>query len=144
VNNKEHLAGALLKPINPAASVILGVYTILWGLWVVNPLWSVFVRAPLYSVMASLAPEWAWGCFALLCGSVMAYGATKRSYRALTNGAAVVFTHWIIVGLCYFLGDWQSTGGITSICIAVYAAFVYLNIRVNYRETKELPNDFLQ
>jgi hypothetical protein len=142
VPDKEHLAGALLKPINPAASIILGVYTILWGLWVINPLWSVFARAPLYSVMATIAPEWAWGCFALFCGSVMVYGSMKRSYRALTNGAGVVNFHWTIVGLCYFLGDWQSTGGITALCIAFYAGFVYLNIRVNYKKTKQIPEKF--
>lgn len=142
MNNKEHLAGALLKPINPAASVILGVYTVLWGLWVVNPLWSVFARAPLYSVMAQLAPEWVWGCFALICGSLMIYGATKRSYRALTNGAGIVNFHWTIVGLCYLFGDWQSTGGITALCIAFYAGFVYLNIRVNYKGKKHLPTTF--
>jgi hypothetical protein len=144
VNNKEHLAGALLKPINPSASVILGVYTVLWGLWVVNPFWSVFARAPLYSVMASLAPEWAWGCFALFCGGMMIYGATNRSFRALTNGAIAVWGHWFIISVCYFFGDWQSTGGITALMLAVYAGFVYLNIRVNYKETQELPDDFLQ
>lgn len=144
MNNKEHLAGALLKPINPAASIILGVYTIIWGLWVINPIWSVFARAPLYAVMASLAPEYVWGAFALLCGSAMVFGATRRSFRALTNGAIAVWFHWLLIGVCYFLGDWQSTGGITAIMLAVYAGFVYLNIRVNYKESKELPVDFLQ
>ena len=144
VTNKEHLAGALLKPINPAASVILGVYTVLWGLWVVSPFWSVFARASYYSVMASLAPEVLWGIFALFCGGMMMYGAIKRSYRALTNGAGVMFGHWFIISLCNFLADWQATGGVTSMMIALYAGFVYLNIRVNYKETQTLPVDFLQ
>lgn len=143
VPDKEHLAGALLKPINPAASIILGVYTVLWGLWVVNPFWSVFARAPLYSVMATIAPEWAWGCFALFCGSLMIYGAWKRSFGALTRGSIFVWGHWFLIGVCYFLGDWQSTGGITAIMLSIYAAFVYLNIRVNFKDTKSLPVDFL-
>lgn len=92
--------------------------------------------------MSQIAPEWAWGLFALICGILMAYGATKRSYRALTNGAGVVFGHWFIVGLCYFLANWQGTAGITAMVIAAYAAFVYLNIRVNYKETKHLPDHF--
>lgn len=142
--NQEHLAGALLKPINPAASIILGVYTILWGLWVACPFWSVFARAPLYSVMASLFPEWVWGLFAIFCGSLMVYGATKRSFGALTRGSGFVGIHWFLIGLCYFLGDWQSTGGITAIMLSVYAGFVYLNIRVNFKETHKLPIDFIQ
>jgi hypothetical protein len=133
-----------LKPINPAASIILGIYTVLWGLWVVNPFWSVFARAPLYTVMAQLAPEWAWGCFALFCGGLMIYGAAKRSFGALTRGAGFVGMHWFLICLCYFLSDWQSTGGITALMMAIYAGFVYLNIRVNYKETKKLPVDFLQ
>ncbi len=72
------------------------------------------------------------------------YGAVRRSFGALTRGAGFVGLHWFCISLCYFLGDWQSTGGITALMMAIYAGFVYLNIRVNYKETKELPVDFLQ
>lgn len=116
----------------------------MWGLWVGNPIWSVFARAPLYSVMAHIAPEWAWGCFAILCGSLMIYGATKRSFGALTRGAGAVGIHWFLISLCYFFADWQSTGGITGLMLSIYAGFVYLNIRVNYKETRKLPIDFIQ
>jgi len=94
--------------------------------------------------MATIAPEWGWGAFAIFCGTLMILGATRRSFGALTRGSGIVAIHWFLVGTCYFLGDWQNTGGITAIMMAVYAAFVYLNIRVNYKETRKLPVDFLQ
>jgi hypothetical protein len=141
---KENLAGALLKPINPSASVILGVYTVLWGLWVVNPFWSVFSGAEVFSVMSGLAPEFVWGIIAILCGSLMIYGATKRAFKSLTRGAGVVGIFWFLISLCYFLSDWHSVNGITAVVMAIYAGFVYLNIRVNYKEKGYLPPDFLQ
>lgn len=128
------LAKALLLPINPAAVVLLGFYTVVWGLWVANPFWSVFGTAPLYSFLASLAPEVFWGGLAILCGAITSYGAVKRKYRPLVIGSAVAFWHWLMIGVMYFAGDPLNTGGVTAIMLAVYAAFVYLNIRTNFKE----------
>ena len=134
VHGTEKLAKALLLPINPALVVLLGIYTVVWGLWIANPFWHTFSSAPLYSQMAVIAPEWAWGLFAIFCGSVTAYGAVKRQFRSLTRGSATAFIHWILVCILYFMGDFTNTGGITALIIAVYAAVVYLNIRVNFKE----------
>ena len=136
------LAKALLLPINPAAVIILGLYTVTWGLWVVNPFWTVFTQAPLYSAMSALAPdmippEYFWGTIAVVCGIIIVYGALKRYYRALIVGATVAGWHWFMIAVLYFVGDWQNTGGITSLCFAVYAAFIYLNIRVNFHDHKD-------
>lgn len=136
VTKKERFVQALLLPINPALIVLLGIYTVVWGFWIANPFWTVFTQAPLYSAMAGFAPEWAWGGVALITGTVVTMGAVKRSYRALTRGAAVAFFHWFLIALMYFAGDPLSTGGITSLVIALYAAVVYLNIRVNFKDHK--------
>ena len=128
---KVGLAKALLKPINTSAIVLLGVYTVLWGLWLIAPWWDVFTVAALYSQMAAIAPEWVWGMVALVCGSATMYGAIKPSYKTLSIGALVAGWHWTMVSVFYFSGDWHNTGGITAFIFAVYAAFVYLNIRVN-------------
>lgn len=31
----------------------------------------------------------------------------------------------------------MNTGGITALCFAVYAAFIYVNIRVNFKDNKK-------
>ena len=129
----ERLAQALLLPINPALVVLLGIYTVVWGFWLANPFWEVFKTAPLYSVMADFAPEWVWGGIALAAGLVIITGAVKRSYGALTRGALVAFVHWFVISSMYFMGDPLNTGGITSFVIALYAAVVYLNIRINFK-----------
>lgn len=138
--SKEKLAHALLLPINPAAVILLGIYTVLWGLWVANPFWSVFTQAELYGVLATVAPEVFWGCLAIVCGSVTIYGAVKRRYGPLTRGAQTSGWHWLMISIFYFMGDPLNTGGITALIFAVYAAFVYLNIRVNFKENRESPN----
>ena len=134
---REKLASALLRPINPAAVVLLGVYTVVWGFWVANPFWNVFGQAELYGVLATVAPEVFWGSLAIACGLVTCYGAVRRRYKPLVRGAMVAGWHWMMISIFYFMGDPLNTGGITSLTFAVYAAFVFLNLRVNYRENKK-------
>lgn len=131
------MAKALLLPINPAAVILLGIYTVLWGFWVANPFWDVFGQAQLYGVLAQVAPEAFWGCLAIVCGLVTVYGAVKRRYGPLVRGASASGWHWLMICIFYFLGDPLNTGGITALIFAVYAAFVYLNIRVNFKDNKK-------
>lgn len=130
----DQLVRALLLPINPAAVILLGIYTVVWGVWVANPFWSVFSQAELYGVLATVAPEVFWGCLAILCGIVTVYGAVKRSYRALINGSSVAGWHWFMITVFYFMGDPLNTGGITALIFAVYAIFIYLNLKVNFKD----------
>ena len=139
MTKKDKLASALLLPINPAAVIILGVYTVVWGLWVANPFWTVFTQAKLFSVLAGLAPEWVWGCIAITCGLITTYGAIKRGYRSLIRGSAISGWHWFMICLLYFAGDPLNTGGITALMLAIYSAYIYLNIRVNFKGDKESP-----
>lgn len=139
---RDKLVTALLQPINPSAVILLGFYTVVWGLWVANPFWTVFTQAALYSVLAQVAPEVFWGCLAIFCGSITIYGAWKRRYGPLTRGAAIAGWHWLMIATFYFMGDPFNTGGITALCFALYAAYVYLNIRVNFNEDR-LSNKLL-
>ena len=135
------LAQALLLPINPTAVILLGIYTAVWGLWIANPFWTVFTQAPLYNALATIPPvvipaEIFWGTIAVVCGSITIYGAWKRQYRPLIVGACIAGWHWLMISVLYFMGDWQNTGGITALIFAVYAAFIYVNIKVNFSDRK--------
>lgn len=133
----DKLAHALLRPVNPAAIIILGVYTIVWGLWIFSPFWSVFGTAALYSVLNAfptiIPPEYFWGGIAIITGSFTTYGAIVRHYKPLARGALFAGWHWGMIAAFYFLGDWMNTGGITALTFALYAAFIWLNLRVNRR-----------
>ena len=120
----------VMEPINPVLIIILGVYTMVWGVWVGNPFWDVFTRAPLYDEMAHF-PEWAWGLFAFTSGVGILLGVKEGSNRSLRTGAFIGYFHWLIVSGMYFMGDWQNTGGITSLCFAVYSFVVLINLHKN-------------
>ena len=127
----EGVKHAMFRPINKAAVSIMGAFTMLWGFWVVNPFWNVFTTAPLFQFMASVAPEWAWGLAALVVGAVIIYGVVKMSYRSLISGAQTGFYFWLFASISFFIGDWQNTGGITLLMIALYCGYVALNLAIN-------------
>lgn len=76
-------------------------------------------------------PEWFWGTMACIVGVLMVLGVATRSFRRLILGARVGFYHWFIIGIMYFGGDWQNTGGVISMMLAAYCAFIWLNLKVN-------------
>jgi hypothetical protein len=127
------VTAAVLTPLHKIAVLALGVYTLIWGLWVASPFWSVFSQAELYSTLNSFAPEWAWGLLAIVCGVLIIWGAARMSYNSLLNGAQIAWGHWLLISIFYFLGDWHNTGGITSLFIAMSALWFALNIKVNFK-----------
>lgn len=130
------LIDALLKPINPAATILLGIYTILWGVWIGNPWWSVFDHSRVFSQMDHQAPEWFYGAIAIVVGVLICRGAIAPSYRSLTLGAVAGFVFWTIISGFYFAGDWQSTASLVAAYLALSSGFVYVNVSANYRGTR--------
>ena len=127
----EKFKQSMFRPLNRSAISIMGVFSILWGIWVGNPWWSVFDRAQVFSFMTVFFPEWAWGIIAIIVGLVMMYGVAKDSYHALKNGALAGFYFWLFASINFFVGDWQNTGGITLLMIAIYCGYVALNTFIN-------------
>jgi hypothetical protein len=131
-----NLARRLGEPINTGAVIILGVYTLLWGIWIANPWWSVFNHAMSYSWLAGtdildIPPEYFWGFNAIIFSGFMIYGVVRGSHRSLTHGAFAGFIHWALVSVGFLIGDWQTTEGITALMVSFYCAYVYLNLMIN-------------
>jgi len=124
-------AHALLKPINASTTILLAVFTMLWGAWLLGT-WSVFGAAHTFDGMREIAPEWAWGITAVVVGVAVLYGALRPSYGSLMRGTAASGAFWLCIGLTLFLSDWRNTGGLTYTFIATYSWFAYLNIKVNH------------
>jgi hypothetical protein len=55
------------------------------------------------------------------------------SYNSLVAGAQLSWGHWLLVAIFYFIGDLHNTGGLTSLFIAGYSAWVALNLKVNHK-----------
>lgn len=128
----ENFIDRLMEPINPALSSMMGFLTLLWGLWVACPAWDAFTRAPLYNKMSEFAPEWAWGTWSIIAGSLLIYTSWKHNYKHVTWALLFITWHWFTVASLMWFGDWQNTGPLTYSLITFYALFFYLNIKVNY------------
>lgn len=135
----ERFKQGMFKPINRSAIAIIGVFSILWGFWVGNPFWGVFDQAQLYSFMMFL-PEWVWGGAAIAVGLIILYGVFRDTYRPLHNGALTGFYFWLFCSFSFFLGDWQNTGGITLLMIAIYCGYIALNLFIN-RDTFQVDRE---
>lgn len=127
----EKIASGLMRPVNTTLILVLGVYTVTWGLWLISPWWTVLTQAALYSQMAHLAAEWVWGLFAVGTGILTVRGALKPSYDNLHLGAFVSAMFWLVISLMYFIGDWTNTGGITALTFFTYSAVVWVNVKAN-------------
>lgn len=137
---QERLATAMLRPVNPTAIILLGVFTIIWGVWVGNPFWAVF-SSPLYSLMTFL-PEAVWGFISVVAGIVICHGAITRRVASLILGARVGGLFWLVVSILYFIGDWVHTGGITALLLSIYSFFIYLNLKVNSKHVDDYEELF--
>lgn len=129
-NKTDEVARGMRKPINTAAISIMGMYTFVWGLWLTLP-WATFSRSPIYELMLNLAPEIVWGVAAMCIGALILWGVFSQTYKALVRGALAGFYYWFVISGFYLLGSWQSTGWINAFMVAVYCAFVAINLRVN-------------
>jgi hypothetical protein len=129
--SRDGIAKSLLKPINHSAVILLGGFSVLWGVWVGNPFWNVFSEADIFHVIANYGGEYAWGLVAVVMGLVTIYGVIHPSYRSLTRGAYVMFFQWLSVGLLFIAGNWEGLLGITCLFLAFYSGYIWLNMRVN-------------
>jgi hypothetical protein len=137
----EKIQEAMFRPINTAAISILGAFSLLWGIWVSNPWWTVFDNAHIFDFMTVLMPEWVWGALAILVGCTMLFGVVRNSYQSLRWGALTGFYFWLFGAITFFLGDWQNTGGITLLMVALYCGYIALNLQINKDSFKEKDED---
>jgi hypothetical protein len=133
----EKIALGMMYPANPYATSIIGLFTLLWGLWIVNPFWHVFTSAALYEKAAGFAPEWAWGSWSTLCGLVILIALYKGSFKRLIDALAFCVWHWFTIAVFYFWGDWQNTGGLTYLFVGVLSLYMYLNIKFNHGQKRQ-------
>lgn len=122
------------KPLHVSVVVLLAVYTIVWGVWLVLPFWDVFSQAQLYSEMANVAPEISWGSTAIISGGITMLGLVRNNYWYERLGVGLTTWHWFMVAIFYFLGDWANTGGITAMFLVCYSAYIFLKLKL----TKDL------
>lgn len=136
----DKIADVLLKPVSEAVTAQLGIYTILWGLWVLNPFIDTFSAADVYSQLLAFIPfEWAWALIAIFFGIITLMGLAKHKPRPVFLGAAASAVYWFIIAIFYMMGDLASTNGLSALFLAVLSTYIYLNCKLNYKYDLEDP-----
>lgn len=121
------------KPINKGVTMMLGIYTIAWGLWVANPWLDTFAASGVYSHMAKLMPvEIVWGTLAVLFGLLTLLGLIEKYRRVVIYGAGASGAFWFMICVLYALGNLASTGALTAIFVATLATYIHINCKLNY------------
>lgn len=128
----ERLIQGLLIPMNPNGTIILGVFTTLWGLWIASPFWQVFNSAPLFSKVQEFAPEWAWGGWSTACGLILVLSLRNNNRKLISFSLGFHVWHWFVISGLLWWGDWRNTGGLTYMFIGIYSLWAYLNYRINF------------
>lgn len=116
-------ASKMLSPINTMAVSILGMFNILMGIWISLPFDSI--------LFINNFPEWIIASIMLIIGYFIVSGSLRQIYRTLLVGTQLSFYFWFlsIGGLLY--AQWQNPVWIVALMIAMYSAFVAVNIKVN-------------
>lgn len=116
-------ASKMLSPINTMAVSILGMFNILLGIWISLPFDSI--------LFVNNFPEWIISSMMLIIGYFIVSGSLRQIYRTLLVGTQLSFYFWFlsIGGLLY--AQWQNPMWIVALMIAMYSAFVSVNIKVN-------------
>ena len=128
---KYKIVKAMLRPMNPSVSILLGFYNVGWGLWVANPFVTSFTNSSLYSVMTAVSPELFWGLAVVCIGAIVITGAVTMKKRYIMTGTLLSALFWLFVSISLFLGQAANASFIDALVIATYAAFTYLNVKVN-------------
>jgi len=125
------VAQGLLRPINQFSPALMGLFTFLWGVWLLMPQWSAFESARVFRFIDSL-PEWAWGATAAVVGILIVVFTALERFTPLYRSLLASNVLFGIVSWFTWWGDWQNTAGLVYMAIAMYAGYLYLNVKINY------------
>lgn len=126
------IAEALLKPVNTVVTVLLGFFTISWGLWVVNPFIDSFDSQAFSALISFMPCEACWGLIAIFAGVMTLLGVWYKQEKTVFLGAESSAVYWFILSIFFFIGDWTSTAWLTASFLFVLATYIYLNCKVRY------------
>lgn len=131
------IINALMQPMNKAGSGILGGYMITWGFWLGSPFWDAFDSSPMYRYLSTIVPEGLAGFVAVGIGLLIIISLRMKNYSLLQFGSGLSMWFWLIFTLLCFFGDWQNPSVITYLVMFSYSTFVYENIRMNLKISKD-------
>lgn len=95
-------------PIVPM-ELLIGMFSVIWGLWLVNPLGDTFTSSTIYRAMALIGPEWVWGTAVFVLGFVRLYALYRNHVLWRLRIALAGYLLWGFISLTFALSNIWST-----------------------------------
>jgi hypothetical protein len=121
------LAGMWITIDTAPIELLFSVVTSSWGLWLLLPFDSFSSRN--FRVLAWIAPEEAWGLFALATAALRVYGVLADSKECRMGAAWLGFLIWTFVAYGIAFTDVRSTGVPVYAAYAAVSAFVAIRLK---------------
>lgn len=135
-NPLDKLVESILLPTNPTIAVVMGFYSLVYGVWLTAPGWTAFGVTS--TARATILPELVWGILAAAIGVIIILGTRFIQHDILIRtGLMAGCIYWTIAAVLSLISDWQSTAWITSFALTAYCGLLWLNITVNRHYSKE-------
>lgn len=96
---------------------------LLWGAWLANPLMNVFTVV-FYGGMLKVAPESAWGLFAMTAASVQLWGRLTGHPRAIRWGGTALAALWMFAAGAIAYQNWRLASIVTYPMMGAASLFV--------------------
>ncbi len=124
---------AMYEPMNPAGRVLMGAWTIAWGIWFASPFWDVYDTSIVYEHMMKSAPEYVWGLAGILIGLYVFVSSLKDSKVHVYWSTFLMFYFWLIIDVFMWSSNFRATQPLMIFFICLYCAWIHLNIKYEHR-----------
>ena len=106
----------------------MGVVSMIWGTWLLNPYWNSFASTPSYAALAVLAPEWLAGLAMLTVGvaQILALIFDVRSWRRAT--ALIMVAFWMFLSVTLGYANIASTAGPVYLAFALAEMWAFVRL----------------
>lgn len=110
----------------------VGLFTLLWGLWLLNPLLDTFTSSPSFRAMLELGPEWVWGLVTATIGGLQLAALIADRPQARKHLAMLLVLLWMFVSGTFAYANVATTAAIAYPMIAFCAAWVRVRLALRY------------
>lgn len=117
------------KNFPPLPNIVLwgmSAYMIVWGIWVGNTYWDVFMPNSAIIDVLNYISEDVFGMLMLVWGAMLGFGVYFKLgwMKRFAEFGGLIW--WLLIANSYFVGNWQSTLGITYLAASLLYSYAYI------------------
>ena len=117
----------------PTTMFFYGLYTLLWGLWLLNPWVSSFSpdASPVFYRLSLVGHEEYWGLLAVLIGGgrLLTLFTNRVGLKQIINLAGLVF--WLFIMITYVQSSLESTASVAAFVAVLSYGLAFLRIGID-------------